>query len=65
MGGRVPKVSNPEKKEVNDLTVRIGGVRAGNETAPMRNHSSQEASAITLSLIFQIYMDDYLGFPKS
>ncbi len=37
MGGWVPKVSNPEKKEVGDLSVRIGGVRAGNETALMRN----------------------------
>ena len=52
MGGWVPKVSNREKKEVCDLSVRIDGVRAGNETVPIRNRSSKEASAMTLSLCF-------------
>jgi TonB family protein len=52
MGGWVPKVSNREKKEVSDLSVRIDGVRAGNETVPIWNGSSKEASAITLSIFF-------------
>src|ERR1700693_3598268 len=52
MGGRVPKVSNPEKEGAGDLSVRIDRVRSGDETRLIRNGSSGEASAMTLSLCF-------------
>jgi hypothetical protein len=52
MGGRVPKVSNPEKEGASGLSVRIEGVRSDDETRLIREPSLEEASAMNLSLCF-------------